>query len=898
MHILLDEKKFITIVTTMSVVDITIVCIFLGATLHIGLRAGKNIKTFRDYAIGNRKFSDFVIFCTVAATCIGGSSTMGCVGAAYRVGVVQLVAQVATPLSFLVIAFILAKQFVNYYGCCSLGDIFSRAYGTPGKVMVGIIGTIYEVVGLGIQFVAMGTVLTVLTGLPYIINLFIVSFVLLIYTGRGGVKAVTFTDVLQFITLIIAIPLVLIIALSKIGGINQLFAILPESHSTFSGDQLRRYMFLSIPLLLPTLSAIHVQRLLMTRNKDQGMKAYGNLCWIYFFIVVMTVLLGLCARVLFPELPNPDHAFIMIIKTYLPVGIYGIGVIGILSVLMSTSDSMLNSSSIMFVNDVILPFKKDTSEAHKLKLAHRTAIMLGAFAVLFASQKIGLFESKILQRTLWVPICVCPLYLALFNRKISFHGFCISSLVGMLASFIWIIKVKPILGIDGIFPGLFANLCVSLGFYFAEGRPRVFTPEELTALRQKTGIPNKKKFTEESYKAQTNIWLGVCLICIQMVPLLFGTSVVTSTKVALIMLNGTMAVVLIFGSTLEIFQKHKQVFAYFRQITLFLCLPLTSLYLLFSSEENGLHLVALGVSFFIMTLIVEDKHRERVLFFCIALFAATLGFAIESKIAIVWPSIFCWWHIFYILGFLAVILLLRSSMRTLALEKEKAALRERYALARSISHDITTPMMVMRMLLKKTSNGVSEKERALMLDTLKEMGTIVDSIVPDTRKQYKNLNLVNLNAIIKKCISTVCFLHKDLVIHFNATGEISARVDSALLRRILTNILNAGYQLSPKNEKGMTIELLEDTYSNVQIDVIPSSNIPFGHLQKLVAGSERLVDKAGIGLDINDLHAIIRGWHGRLLLKDSEEVKYLFRIVLPSENNTESNGYENFEDDI
>lgn len=364
------------------------------------------------------------------------------------------------------------------------------------------------------------------------------------------------------------------------------------------------------------------------------------------------------------------------------------------------------------------------------------------------------------------------------------------------------------------------------------------------------------------------------------------------------MLNGTMAVFLIFGSTLEIFQKQKQVFDYFKQTTLFLCLPLTSIYLLFSSLENGLHLVAIGISFFIVMLIAEEKHREKMLFFCLALFLLALGFAIKSKLTIVWPSIFCWWHIFYILGFLAVILLLRSSMHTLALERERAILTERYTLARSISHDIMTPIMVMRMLLKKSSNDINEKERMLMLDTLKEMGAIVDSIIPDTCKKYKNLNLENLNIIIQKCIDTVCFLHKDLVIHFNPTEEIHARIDSTLLVRILTNILNAGYQLFPKDEGEMTIELCKDTYQNIQIDIITSPNIPFYRLHDSIEKNERLINEIGLGLSINDLHKIIKNWHGQLLVKDSDEVKYLFRIVLPNENNSDIIGYEIFEDDI
>lgn len=383
-----------------------------------------------------------------------------------------------------------------------------------------------------------------------------------------------------------------------------------------------------------------------------------------------------------------------------------------------------------------------------------------------------------------------------------------------------------------------------------------------------------------------------------MIPFLFGSGIITNTKIAIVMFNGIMAVFLIFGSTLKIFQEQKRVFSYVKQTTLFLCLPLSSIYLLFSSTENGLHMVALGMSFFIIMLIAADKHREKTLFFCLAVFLVALSFAIKAKLTIVWPSIFCWWHIFYILGFLAVILLIRSSMHTLALEKEKAILTERYTLARSISHDIMTPIMVMRMLLKKSSNDINEKERMLMLDTLKEMGTIVDSIIPDKHKEFKKLNLENLNIIIQKCISTVCFLHKNLVIHFNTTEEVFARVDSTSLVRILTNILNAGYQLFSKAEREMSVNICKDTYANIQIDIITSPDIPFDRLYDSIERNEILIQEIGLGLSINDLHKIIKNWHGQLLVKNSDEEKYLFRIVLPNENNSDIIGYETLEDDI
>ena len=54
----------------MHIVDISIIVAFLIATLYIGFSSGKKIKTFSDYAIGNRKFSDFAILCTIVATFI------------------------------------------------------------------------------------------------------------------------------------------------------------------------------------------------------------------------------------------------------------------------------------------------------------------------------------------------------------------------------------------------------------------------------------------------------------------------------------------------------------------------------------------------------------------------------------------------------------------------------------------------------------------------------------------------------------------------------------------------------------------------------------------------------------------------------------------------------------
>ena len=123
--------------------------------------------------------------------------------------------------------------------------------------------------------------------------------------------------------------------------------------------------------MLSTFTPIHIQRLLMTKNHKQGTKIYYNLFWVYLFMAVMIVGLGLVAKVLLPTLQKTDHTLFVLISEYLPVGVLGLAIVGVLAVLMSSADSILNNGSVILVNDIIIPYnryikKKELSEKEKI----------------------------------------------------------------------------------------------------------------------------------------------------------------------------------------------------------------------------------------------------------------------------------------------------------------------------------------------------------------------------------------------------------------------------------------------------------------------------------------------------------------------------------------------------
>lgn len=867
----------------MHIVDISIIVVFLMAALWVGLKSGKKIKTFENYAIGNRRFSDFAICCTVAASIIGGSTTMGGVGKTYEIGITQFLAQVGRPIAYFIVGAFLARRLSNYYGCFSMGDMFYKSYGISGKIFSGCIGFFYLIFGVGLQFMAMGTAISVLTNLPYMFCLFVSAGIVLVYTGRGGIRAVTFTDVLQFIVLIIAIPILLVVVLVKIGGINALTESLPQSHMSISGKTFNRYLFLMIPLMLPTLSPVHIQHLLMTSNREQGVKAYYNVCWIYLFVVIMTIGLGLAAKVLFPHLTKPDQALFTLIINYLPVGIFGMAVIGILAVLMSTADSDLNSGSIMLVNDIIIPCNKyiknkELSEEEKLKWARNTSIIIGIGAIVFASQCSGLFETRILMRTLWMSIILSPLYFLIFNMKIPLKGLFVSAIVGFSTATLWSTYIKPITKIDGLFPGFFANVITVLFFYFLGGRQKVFSKEELEWMRRAEAIQTKKQPSIRDLQMRNNTVLGLCLVFLQLMPLMFNASSLTYPKLLLTLVNGTMAILLIFGGSLELFAKEKR-FQWLKLTTLFFCLPITSAYLFLSSTENSLHILTLLFSFVVMLSSVEKKHEIPMGIACFLTAVLTVIFYFTKNCHLCWPETFAWQHSFYVVGYIAVLFLLRSNLNI----KEQEKYRERYMLARSLSHDLMSPLMAFHLLIEQKKTGEFDaKEYQLLKNIANEMGSYIDDFVVGGLKDQAHLKLEDLNQCILSCIEKQTILQPKLEIQLQAKETFFARVDAVLLRRIINNLLKTCMHALPKGYNSIVIIIDNDPLGNAKI-LLQAAKGSFSAkaLERMFIQDQQLGDEVELGISFPEFQDIVAKWNGKLELIANDD-NAIIQLLLPS----------------
>ncbi len=168
-----------------------------------------------------------------------------------------------------------------------------------------------------LQFIALGKIASSLLGIEFYLGVVIGGVIIIVYSVYGGIKAVLATDILQFLIIIIVIPLISVILLSKIGGIKAIITSLPkEKFFVFNHKKLDYYLIYALVGCALPGGAITVpaftQRLLMTSDPKQIRNQYFVFSIIDTTFVLTIAIISMASFVLFPSM-NPDNIFPTII---------------------------------------------------------------------------------------------------------------------------------------------------------------------------------------------------------------------------------------------------------------------------------------------------------------------------------------------------------------------------------------------------------------------------------------------------------------------------------------------------------------------------------------------------------------------------------------------------------
>ena len=446
-------------------VDLSIVIIFLLANLVIGWIARHKITNMSHFAVGNRSFKSVVICMTLSATFIGGGYTIGNAAKVYETSMIYAFALLGFSLKEILVGCFIAPRMKHYTDCYSVGDIMGRKYGKAAQIITGVFAVIICAGILGAQVGAVGALVKTFFNLSVLWGIIIGFGVMIIYSMLGGMFAVVYTDVLQFVILIIGIPLVFIVGLIHFGGWHDLMAKLPVGKINFlhSGHHLPLFISLFITFMVgETLVPPYVQRLLMSKNVNhtkRGVIASGVISIPFFLIAGM---IGLIAFAMNPHLDarGANEALPYVVKTLLPIGLRGLVIASIAAVLLSSAAGFLNAGVIALINDIVVPLKKNARfESSKfLILARITTVLIGVGAIFFALAIPNVLDILLYAYNFWAPIILVPLLAAIFTGRGYRYDFFVGAIFGIIFVMTWFFGLHEPYGISAVVIGVLGNV--------------------------------------------------------------------------------------------------------------------------------------------------------------------------------------------------------------------------------------------------------------------------------------------------------------------------------------------------------------------------------------------------------------------------------------------------------
>jgi len=447
------------------VIDIAVVAVYLVFILGIGLWAGRQLQTLEQYAVVGRSFGPLVIFATMSASFIGGGFSTGNAQKVFLFGVANIVGLWGFSLKEILVARFVAPKMDRFPKAISVGDIMATAYGKIGKVVTGLCALFLCTGIVGAQVGAIGIVFNVFYGLDRSVGIAIGCGIVILYTTFGGMRAVVFTDLVQFAILAIGMPLVLVFGIDYVGGIDALIAAIPRDRIEIPGGYYAWPGLVALFLVFmfgETLVPPYVQRLCTGRTAKDAARGtlYSGLFSIPFFAV--TGVIGLIALVIDPSL-NSNLALPHVVVTVMPPVLQGLVIAAVISIVMSSADSFLNSASIAFINDIVLPLRREPLPARSsLMLAKVVTFTVGMISVLFAVSIESIIDILIYAYTYWAPIVLVPLVAAVYRSPKGASAFVAGAAAALVVATAWDYAFGKPWQIEGLVVGVFANLIAFL----------------------------------------------------------------------------------------------------------------------------------------------------------------------------------------------------------------------------------------------------------------------------------------------------------------------------------------------------------------------------------------------------------------------------------------------------
>ena len=421
----------------MSTIDLAIFIVYMLGMLGVGFYFHLRNTGVEDYYVGGRGMSKWHIGLSVVATDVGGGFSIGLGGLGFLIGIsgswMLFTGLLGAWLSG-VLLIPRIKRLSDKHRFFTFPEVFRHFFGPKAALLAGLISGIGYLGFTSSQLLA-GAKLASAAFIKLDMNtaLIVMGIVAVGYTVLGGIKAVIYTDTVQWILLMsglifLAIP----ISWVAVGGWENISAKLPASFFSFgniSWQQFLNWMVTILPIWFVGMTLY--QRIYASKSVKEARKAWfiaGLFEWP--IMAFMGVGLGMLSKVAFMDgmfaplgfgpqsTMDAEMGLPLLLRTIMPVGLMGLVLSAYFSAILSTADSCLMASSSNLMHDLIQGlFPKAVGPKSVMNWSKILTLLLGVVAVLIALNLTEVLSLMLYSYAFMVSGLLIPLLAAVFARQ-------------------------------------------------------------------------------------------------------------------------------------------------------------------------------------------------------------------------------------------------------------------------------------------------------------------------------------------------------------------------------------------------------------------------------------------------------------------------------------------------
>jgi SSS family transporter len=354
----------------LSWADYLVIGGYLAAITAFGSWFARFQKTTRDYFLTDRSIPWWAVCFTIVATETSTLTFIGIPAAAYAGNMTFLQLAVGYVLGRIIVSLLFIPAYFR-------GDLFTsyellqRRFGSRVKTLSAVIFLVTRSLADGIRLYATALVIAVVTGVPVTTVVLVLGAAMILFTVRGGVSAVIWTDVVQMFVYIAGAAAVGVSLLNRIaggwttvvevGGAAGKFVFLDAAFIFSRPYTLWAGVIGGIALTLAThgTDQFLVQRLLSARSAREAARGLVLSGFIVFAQFIVFLLIGVMLFVYYQQVPLPqpltrtDEILPVFVVSSLTHGLAGFIVAAIVAAALSPS---LNAMAATTVNDFYLRY--------------------------------------------------------------------------------------------------------------------------------------------------------------------------------------------------------------------------------------------------------------------------------------------------------------------------------------------------------------------------------------------------------------------------------------------------------------------------------------------------------------------------------------------------------------